>query len=675
MSTMKKILTVSVIAMAAVSAANATIVSSSMLEDQLSGYVPTTTTVNSKALSGNISLGAGDVGAVPTSRTVNSKALSSDVTLAGSDIAVTGYSKPNATSAIAATDTVNAALGKLEKALDGKQGSGSYVPTTTTVNGKALSGNISLTASDVGAVASNNAITASGTTNKIVQYDAKGLVVAGTTAGSLATKSEVGSAEITDGSIVNADISSSAAIAQSKISGLTDALAAKQTTANMVTDTTGDDYEDAKASTDLYPSMATADQMIKDVTGKLGVSGKQDRSSSNYSMGNQSGGWTAMTTAQQNALNSGVTSSNWVSTSRTVNSKALSSDVTLAGSDIAVTGYSKPSSTSAIAATDTVNAAIGKLEKALDGKQASGSYVPTTRTVNSKALSSDISLTASDVGAVPTSRTVNSKALSSNVTLAGSDIAVTGYSKAETASAIAATDTVNAALGKLEKALDGKQASGSYVAANSAITGATKAKITYDSKGLVTGGADLAASDIPSLASSKVTAMTGYAKADSAAAIATTDSLNTAIGKLEKALDGKQASGSYVPTSTTVNGKALSGNISLGAGDVGAVAANSAITASGTTNKIVQYDAKGLVVAGTTAGSLATKSAVGSSEITDGSIVNADINASAAIASTKIADLAKVTSAVAGNTDGQYVLTAKVTNGVASFQWEDIGGR
>ena len=48
----------------------------------------------------------------------------------------------------------------------------------------------------------------------------------------------------------------------------------------------------------------------------------------------------------------------------------------------------------------------------------------------------------------------------------------------------------------------------SYVAKNSAITGATKAKITYDSKGLVTGGADLSASDIPSLAASKITSGT-----------------------------------------------------------------------------------------------------------------------------------------------------------------------
>lgn len=46
------------------------------------------------------------------------------------------------------------------------------------------------------------------------------------------------------------------------------------------------------------------------------------------------------------------------------------------------------------------------------------------------------------------------------------------------------------------------------VTANTAITGATKAKITYDSKGLVTAGADLVESDIPSLHLTKVTDVT-----------------------------------------------------------------------------------------------------------------------------------------------------------------------
>lgn len=48
--------------------------------------------------------------------------------------------------------------------------------------------------------------------------------------------------------------------------------------------------------------------------------------------------------------------------------------------------------------------------------------VPTSRTVNSKELSSNITLSAADVNAVPTSRTVNGKSLSSNITLSASDV-------------------------------------------------------------------------------------------------------------------------------------------------------------------------------------------------------------------------------------------------------------
>ena len=49
------------------------------------------------------------------------------------------------------------------------------------------------------------------------------------------------------------------------------------------------------------------------------------------------------------------------------------------------------------------------------------------------------------------------------------------------------------------------------VTANTAITGATKCKITYDSKGLVTAGADLEASDIPSITLSKISDVTATA--------------------------------------------------------------------------------------------------------------------------------------------------------------------
>lgn len=48
--------------------------------------------------------------------------------------------------------------------------------------------------------------------------------------------------------------------------------------------------------------------------------------------------------------------------------------------------------------------------------------VPTSRKINNNPLTSDITLSAANVGAVPTTRTVNNKALSSNITLAAADI-------------------------------------------------------------------------------------------------------------------------------------------------------------------------------------------------------------------------------------------------------------
>lgn len=56
------------------------------IEAEVKKKVDKTTTVNGKALSSNISLGASDVGAVPTTRTVNGKALSGNITLSATDV-------------------------------------------------------------------------------------------------------------------------------------------------------------------------------------------------------------------------------------------------------------------------------------------------------------------------------------------------------------------------------------------------------------------------------------------------------------------------------------------------------------------------------------------------------------------------------------------------------------
>ncbi len=82
----------------------------------LSGYVPTTRTVNSKALSANISLTASDVGAVPTARKVNGKALSADITLSASDVGAL-----SSTGKAASATTADSAT---------KDGSGNVITTT-----------------------------------------------------------------------------------------------------------------------------------------------------------------------------------------------------------------------------------------------------------------------------------------------------------------------------------------------------------------------------------------------------------------------------------------------------------------------------------------------------------------------------------------------------------------
>lgn len=213
----------------------------------------------------------------------------------------------------------------------------------------------------------------------------------------------------------------------------------------------------------------------------------------------------------------------------------------------AMTGYEKPSVTSAIVVGDTLNAAIGKLEKALDGKQAVGSY----------ALASH---NHSGVYAP-----VSHNHTASNIT------SLTGYKKGETGAAIGETDTLLIAIGKLEKSLDGKQVAGSYASSSHNHDGKYQPVGSYAAAshnhdtlyaakshghawGEISGKPSTFAPAGHNQASNTITAMTGYTKASAVAAIAATDSLNVAIGKLEKALDGKQAAGSYAASNHNHSG-------------------------------------------------------------------------------------------------------------------------
>ena len=180
--------------------------------------------------------------------------------------------------------------------------------------------------------------------------------------------------------------------------------------------------------------------------------------------------------ASLNAKANASALSGYVPTSRTVNGKALSDNISLVGGDITVGG-------SSAYADDTIAAAIGALDDKIDGldipsisglltnvtasgsgkltlnASKSGTTVEITGSIGTYAVSDinglDDALAekadAADLsGYVPTTRTINGLSLAENRVLDGGDIALTGYTKGTTSTAVAATDTVNAAIAKLE---------------------------------------------------------------------------------------------------------------------------------------------------------------------------------------------------------------------------------
>ncbi|WP_247665008.1 tail fiber protein, partial [Pectobacterium versatile] len=150
--------------------------------DNANGRVPSGRKVNGKALTADITLGAGDVGAytkletdtavsvattaantaataaanantnangrVPSGRTVNGKALSADIALGAGDVGA--YTKVETDTRVTAATT--AANNAATAATNANTNANGRVPSGRTVNGKALSADIVLTAGDVGAL-------------------------------------------------------------------------------------------------------------------------------------------------------------------------------------------------------------------------------------------------------------------------------------------------------------------------------------------------------------------------------------------------------------------------------------------------------------------------------------------------------------------------------------------
>lgn len=121
------------------------------------------------------------------------------------------------------------------------------------------------------------------------------------------------------------------------------------------------------------------------------------------------------------------------------------------------------------------------------------------------------------------------------------------------------------------------------------LTPGTYTKVTVDAKGRVTTGTTLEVSDLPSIPSSKVTGLGTAASANTGASQGNVPVIQ-ADGRLLASLL-PDLSGTYVPVSTTINGKPLSANVTLNADDVGAIPADQKGTAGG----VAELDSNGKI--------------------------------------------------------------------------------
>lgn len=181
-----------------------------------------------------------------------------------------------------------------------------------------------------------------------------------------------------------------------------------------------------------------------------------------------------------------------------------------------------------------------------------------------------------------TSSALGGVIVGSNISVSNGTISVADASTSGKGVIEIATDTEASTGTDTTRAINAKQLA-TKVTANTAITGATKCKITYDSKGLVTAGADLQASDIPNLTLSKITDVTA-----TASEVNVLDGITASTAELN-ILDGVTASTTEL---NYVDGVTSSIQTQLNA----KVASNAAIT-GGTKCKIT-YDSKGLVTGG-----------------------------------------------------------------------------
>ncbi|HGN2268920.1 TPA: phage tail protein [Proteus mirabilis] len=267
---------------------------------------------------------------------------------------------------------------------------------------------------------------------------------------------------------------------------------------------------------------------------------------------------TGLNKVQKSADDANTNANGRVPNTRKVNGKPLSADISLTAGDVgaatpaqvneAKTAASNAQTTAnsgvskADAAQKTANDAVSKANTAQttadNANSNANGRVPNTRKVNGKPLSADISLTAGDVGAATPAQVNEAKTAASNA----QTTANSGVSKAD-----AAQKTANDAVSKANTA---------QTTANNANTNANgRVPNTRKVNGKpLSADISLTAGDVGAATPAQVNeAKTAASNAQTAANNANTNA------------NGR------VPNTRKVNGKPLSADVSLTAGDVGAL--------------------------------------------------------------------------------------------------------
>lgn len=486
--------------------------------------------------------------------------------------AMTGYSKPSSTSAIGTSDTLNAAIGKLEKALDGKQASGSYAAAS---HNHASSEVTAMTS--YAKPSSTSAIAATDTLNSAigklekaldgkadsshgthVTYSTSNPLVAGTASAGTANNVSRGDHVHPEQTVVKQargvflvipDQTAQSATLTAAVDGITEyfpgltiAYRAPFNTAASSTlniNSLGAKpiyYKVNTTSKDYYPAN-TLVLLVYETTTASGGCWKMvysyDGNNNNYDR----------RLHNNNVMMAAAVAANTIIVGTSAGYKQAASGITfdLAYPILVATEAKAAAAVSAktYEALPTVN--LQTTKASWTGTQYAmaflvGTLSGNTVTIDSSVFTTTVPSTADGKIYIP----IGLMASTYQIFFASSKD-VYQY----TNGSFHLLDTTTAATGGSDGTI---KINGTDVAVKGLGSAAYTASTAY-------------ATASHNQASNTINAMTGYSKPSSTSAIGTSDTLNSAIGKLEKALDGKQASGTYLTSSSTLDATKLSGTI------------------------------------------------------------------------------------------------------------------